>query len=339
MKTVPMAPTRHSSDTGRLDDLLGGLRAVGEATRLRILALCAEGDLTVGDLTQILGQSQPRVSRHLKLLCEAGVLERLPEGTAVFHRLADRGAGSALAQQVVKLLPRDDATLLLDRKRLDAIRAERAASAAAYFRKNAARWGELRSLYVEETRVEAELLRRLPSEGIADLLDIGTGTGRILELVAGRVGRGIGIDLSRDMLIVARANLQGAGIANCQVRQADMYRLPWTVPSFDAVTIHRVLHYAEDPARVIAEAARVLRPGGRLLIVDFAPHALERLRSEHAHRRLGFADDEVNKWCRAAGLRPAPVQHLPGKQLTVSIWQALRGPARLTAAAGGRRAA
>jgi len=334
-----MARTLHSPDSGTLDDLLGGLRAVGEGTRLRILALCAEGDLTVGDLTQILGQSQPRVSRHLKLLCEAGVLERLPEGTAVFHRLADRGPGSALAQQVLKLLPRDDAILLLDRKRLDAIRAERAASAAAYFRKNAARWGDLRSLYVEETRVEAELLRRLPAEGIGDLLDIGTGTGRILELVAGRVGRGIGIDLSRDMLIVARANLLSAGLANCQVRQADMYRLPWTEPSFDAVTVHRVLHYAEDPARVIAEAARVLRPGGRLIVVDFAPHALERLRSEHAHRRLGFADDEVNKWCRAAGLRPEPVQHLPGKQLTVSIWQALRGSARLAAAAGGRRAA
>ena len=334
-----MARTLHSPDNGTVDDLLSGLRAVGEGTRLRILALCAEGDLTVGDLTQILGQSQPRVSRHLKLLCEAGVLERLPEGTAVFHRLADRGAGSAVAQQVVKLLPRDDATLRLDRKRLDAIRAERAAGAAAYFRKNAARWGELRSLYVEEARVEAELLRRLPAEGIADLLDIGTGTGRILELVAGRVGRGIGIDLSRDMLIVARANLQGASIANCQVRQADMYRLPWTAPSFDAITIHRVLHFAEDPARVIAEAARVLRPGGRLIVVDFAPHALERLRSEHAHRRLGFADDEVNKWCRAAGLRPEPVQHLPGKQLTVSIWQAQRGPARLAATAGGRRAA
>ena len=327
---------RPGSDLG---DLLGGLRAVGEATRLRILVLCAEGDLTVGDLTQILGQSQPRVSRHLKLLCEASVIERLPEGTAVFHRLADGGAGSALARQVLKLLPRDDATLRLDRKRLDAIRAERAASAAAYFRKNAARWGELRSLHVEETRVEAELLRRLPDTGIGDLLDIGTGTGRILELVAGRVGRVIGIDLSRDMLIVARANLQSAGLGNCQVRQADMYRLPWTAPSFDAVTIHRVLHFAEDPARVIAEAARVLRPGGRLLIVDFAPHALERLRSEHAHRRLGFADDEVNKWCRAADLRPEPVQHLPGKQLTVSIWQALRGPARPAATVGGRRAA
>jgi ArsR family transcriptional regulator len=324
---------------GTLEELLSGLRAIGEPTRLRILALCAQGDLTVGDLCQILGQSQPRVSRHLKLLCEAGVLDRMPEGTAVFHRLADHGGAGALARRVLALLPPDDAVLGLDGQRLAAIRADRAAAAAAYFRKNAARWGELRSLHVDEARVEAELLRRLPAEGVDDLLDIGTGTGRILELVASRVRRAIGIDLSRDMLIAARASLHGAGIANCQVRQADMYRLPWSAPSFDAVTIHRVLHYAENPARVIAEAARVLRPGGRLIVVDFAPHALERLRSEHAHRRLGFAGEEVNKWCRAAGLRPERVRHLPGGPLTVSIWQAVRAPARPATAANGRRAA
>ncbi len=324
---------------GTLDGVLAGLRAVAEGTRLRLLALCAEGDLTVGDLSQILGQSQPRVSRHLKLLCAAGVLERLPEGTAVFHRLADQGPGAALTRQVLRLLPRDDAALRLDRERLGQIRADRAAAAAAYFRKVAARWGELRSLYVDEAKVEAELLCRLPAEGIGALLDIGTGTGRILELLAGRFRQGIGIDLSRDMLLVARANLQRAGVANCQVRQADMYRLPWREPQFDAVTLHRVLHYAEAPARAVAEAARMLRPGGLMLIVDFAPHALERLRSEHAHRRLGFGDGEINKWCRAAGLKPGPVQHLPGKQLTVGIWQALRGPQRAAAAAETGRAA
>jgi ArsR family transcriptional regulator len=324
---------------GSFDDVLAGLRAVAEGTRLRLLALCAEGDLTVGDLCQILGQSQPRVSRHLKLLCEAGVLERFPEGTAVFHRLADNGPGAALARQTLRLLPRDDPALRLDRERLERIRAERAAAAAAYFRKNAARWGELRSLYVDEAKVEAELLRRLPAADIGALLDVGTGTGRILELLAHRVGQGIGIDLSRDMLLVARANLQRAGIANCQVRQADMYRLPWREPTFDVITLHRVLHYAEEPARVIAEAARVLRPGGQLLIVDFAPHGLERLRTEHAHRRLGFGDEEVNKWCRAAGLRPEPVQHLPGRQLTVSIWQALRASQRAAATTARRAAA
>lgn len=320
-------------------DLLAGLRAVAESTRLRLLALCADGELAVGDLCRILGQSQPRVSRHLKLLCDAGLLDRFPEGAAVFHRLAESGPGVQLARHILRLLPPDDATLRQDRERLAAIRADRAAAAAGYFRKNAARWNEVRSLYVDETRVEAELLRRLPETGIADLLDIGTGAGRILELVAGRVARAVGIDLSRDMLAVARAHLQRAGLVNCQVRQADMYRLPWQDARFDAVTLHRMLHFAENPARVIAEAARVLRPGGTLIVVDFAPHGLERLRSEHAHRRLGFADDEVTKWLRAGGLRPEQPHHLPGRQLTVTIWQAQRAPQRSSAAARLRQAA
>lgn len=331
--------TRTTASGPAFADLLDGLRAVAETTRLRLLALCAEGELAVGDLCRILGQSQPRVSRHLKLLCDAGLLDRFPEGAAVFHRLADSGPGGQLVRHVLRLLPHDDATLRLDRERLDAIRADRATAAAAYFRKNAARWNELRSLYVDEGRVEAELLRRLPETGIADLLDIGTGAGRILELMAGRVARAVGIDLSRDMLSVARANLQRSGLANCQVRQADMYRLPWQDARFDAVTLHRVLHFAENPSRVIAEAARVLRPGGTLIVVDFAPHGLERLRSEHAHRRLGFADEEVTRWLRAAGLRTERPHHLPGRQLTVTIWQAQRGPQRLSAAAGPRKAA
>jgi len=319
--------------------LLTGLRAVAETSRLRLLALCAQGDLTVSDLCAILGQSQPRVSRHLKLLCDAGLLDRLPEGNSVRLRLADNGAGGALARQILQLLPPDDETLRLDRERLDEIRAGRAAAAAAYFRKNAGRWNKLRALYADEDRVAAELRRRLPSEKSIDLLDVGTGTGRLLELMAPHIGRGIGIDLSRDMLAVARANLLRAGIGNCLVRQADMYRLPWAEPQFDVITIHHVLHFAEDPAAAIAEAARLLRLGGRLLIVDFAPHALERLRSEHAHRRLGFADGEIVKWCRAAGLRAQRVQHLPGKELTVSLWQADRASLRAGAAANAGRAA
>jgi ArsR family transcriptional regulator len=317
-------------------ELLAGLRAAAETSRLRLLALCAEGELTVGDLSQILGQSQPRVSRHLKLLCEAGLLDRFPEGNAVFHRLAQSGPGASLARQVIAHLPAEDERLRLDRARLLEIRAQRASNAASYFRKNAARWNELRSLYVDERQVEALLLRLLPARGIGDLLDIGTGTGRILELVAPRVVRAVGIDLSREMLAIARANLERAGMANCQVRQGDMYRLPWTEPTFDAVTIHRVLHFAEAPARVIAEAARVLKPGGRLIVVDFAPHSIERLRLEHAHRRLGFAAAEVSHWCRTAGLRPDRARHLPGHRLTVTIWQATRPPLPRSAAQTGR---
>ncbi len=314
--------------------LLAGLRAAAEPTRLRLLALCAAGEVTVGELAQILGQSQPRVSRHLKLLCDAGLLDRFPEGSFVFYRLAQgssragsRGAG--LAERLAALLPTGaDETLRLDRERLAALQRARAEAAASYFRDNAARWDELRSLYVDEAEVEKALLALLPVGREDELLDIGTGTGRMLELFGPRVAQAIGIDRSREMLAIARSRLERAGLTNCRVRRADMYNLPWPGPSFDAITIHRVLHFAEEPERAIAEAARVLRPGGRLIVVDFAPHDMESLRTEHAHRRLGFADREVSDWCTAAGLRMNRVQHLPGGRLTVTLWQAVRPAAR-----------
>jgi ArsR family transcriptional regulator len=312
-----------------MQDLLSGLRAGAEPTRLRLLALCAQGEVTVSELTEILGQSQPRVSRHLKLLCDAGLLERLPEGAWVFYRLARpgnlaAGKAGALAQQLVGMLPKDDPVLVRDLQGLDAVRRARVDAAADYFSRNAGQWNEIRSLHVDEAEVERKLLELLPPEQLAELLDIGTGTGRILELFGDRGVSGVGIDASREMLAVARANLANNGMTNCYVRQGDMYRLPWADPSFDGVTIHHVLHFADEPARAIAEAARVLRPGGRLVISDFAPHELDHLRREHAHRRLGFADAEVTEWVRAAGLEPQPVVHLPGKPLTVALWAADR---------------
>ena len=311
-----------------MDSLLATLRAVAEPTRLRLLALCAQGELTVTELTQILGQSQPRVSRHLKLLCDAGLLTRFREGTWVFYALAD-GVGAepgGVGRLIAGLVPQDDPQIVLDRTRLDAIKRARAESAEAYFRSNAAHWDRIRSLHVDETEVENAIVDALPPGSVGDLLDIGTGTGRILVLLADRIDRGVGVDLSRDMLAVARANLEAAGLLNCQVRHADMYQIPFPDDSFDTVTIHQVLHYADNPALVITEAARVLRPGGRLAMVDFAPHALEDLRTEHAHRRLGFADPEVEEWMHHAGLSPGAVRQLPGDPLTVSLWLAEKPP-------------
>ncbi|MGE0724688.1 MAG: ArsR/SmtB family transcription factor, partial [Alphaproteobacteria bacterium] len=270
-----------------MQDLLNGLRAAAEPTRLRLLALCAHGELTVSELTQILGQSQPRVSRHLKLLCEAGLLDRYREGTWALFRLAAGEPGGALAQSLVDRIPADDETVARDLQRLAAIKVGRAEQAAAYFRANAARWDQIRSLYVDEREVERALLELLPQADAGDLLDVGTGTGRIVELFGRRGVRAVGVDLSRDMLGVARANLERADLRQCQVRFADAYQLPMAAASFDAVTFHLVLHYLDDPAEAIAEAARVLRPGGRLVVVDFAPHELEQLRADHAHRRLG----------------------------------------------------
>jgi ArsR family transcriptional regulator len=308
----------------QLDQVLIGLRAAAEPTRLRLLALCAHGDLTVTELTQILGQSQPRVSRHLKQLCDAGLLDRLPEGSWVFYRLRRDGPTGRVARQVLELLPLDSNGFARDRERFAAIRRTRSESASRYFRENAARWDEIRALHIADAEVEQRLLELIPPGEITSLLDIGTGTGRILELFGTKGVAGVGVDLSREMLQVARANLDRAGLKDCYVRQGDMYQLPWAGPSFDAVTIHQVLHYADKPDEVIAEAARVLRPGGRMAIVDFAPHELDQLRRDHEHRRLGFTDDEVRQWIAAAGLVPGPVIHLPGKKLTVSLWPATR---------------
>jgi len=307
-----------------MDELLTGLRAAAEPTRLRILALCALGELSVTELTHILSQSQPRVSRHLKLLCDAGLVERYREGNWIFHRIARAGAGAELARALVALVPSDAPDRALDLERLDGIRDARSEAAAAYFGRNAREWDVIRALHVDEAEVERRLVALLPEGRIRSLLDVGTGTGRVLELVAPHVDQAVGVDLSREMLTLARDRVGRGPLTNCSVRQADMYRLPVPGGSFDVVTIHQVLHFAQAPALAIAEAARVLRPEGRLLVVDFARHDLEYLRSDHAHRRLGFGDDEVAAWASACGLRAAAPVHLPGDPLTVTIWSADR---------------
>jgi ubiquinone/menaquinone biosynthesis C-methylase UbiE/DNA-binding transcriptional ArsR family regulator len=304
--------------------MLAGLRAVAEPTRLRLLLLCAETELTVSELVGILGQSQPRVSRHLRLLCEGGLLDRFREGAFVFYRLARRGDGADLARALLRLLPKDDSVAALDHERLEALKRERAAAAAAFFRANAPQWDKIRSLYVAEREVEAVLVAMLPADGVGDLVDVGTGTGRMLELFGPRVEHAVGVDLSREMLAVARVNLERAGLRNCSLRQGDMYQLPIASESIDAAVFHQVLHYAEDPRRALHEAARVLKPGGRLAVVDFAPHDVEALRTEQAHRRLGFADEEIVQWCAEAGFDPGSIAHLPGEPLTVTLWSARR---------------
>lgn len=300
--------------------LLTALRAVAEPTRLRLLALCAQGELTVSELVRIVGQSQPRVSRHLKQLSDAGLLERFREGSWVFYRSAQEGEAVEVVRRLVALLPDDDAMLALDRERLAEVKRQRAAAAEAYFRQNATRWDHLRSLQVDDAEVEQAVRRLLPAGDIRDFLDVGTGTGRLLQIFGPQVERAQGIDMSHEMLNVARSNLERWGLANCWVRQGDMYQLPFGPESFDAVSVHQVLHFADRPGRVVAEAARVVRPGGRVLVVDFAPHAVEELRLEHEHRRLGFADGEVTAWLAAAGLDADLVEHLPGTSLTVTLW-------------------
>jgi SAM-dependent methyltransferase len=306
-----------------MEDLLTQLRAAAEPTRLRLLALCARGAFNVSELCIVLGQSQPRLSRHLKLLAEANLLERLPEGPHVYFQLP---AGADLARLILARLPEDEPVLQADRRQAARIAAERARAASDAFRRDGMDWDEMRALGLDAQAIEAALLDALPAS-IASLLDIGTGTGRLLELLAERTQRALGVDASREMLALARARLSERGLADrCSVRLADMYRLPLADARFDVVTMQMVLHYAEDPAAALAEAARVLSPGGTLLVLDLASHDRAEVLERFAHRWPGFDDAAMAGWLGSAGCALARAAQLPGP-LAVRMWCATRLPA------------
>ncbi len=311
-----------------MEELLAGLKAIAEITRLRILFALSHGEMNVTELTHVLEQSQPRVSRHLKLMAESGLISRHKEGNWVLFRLREEGRGGALARALVDMLPGHDKLLREDLGRLETIRTQRQKLASTYFAANAAQWQKLRSLHVQEHAVEDALLAMLGTSTYELVLDLGTGTGRILELLAGRSTSAWGIDLSRDMLNVARANIEKAGLKNTQVRQADIYALPFADGSADLIAVHQVLHYLDDPQRALLEARRILKSGGKMIIVDFAPHELEELRTEHAHRRLGISAEQMSGFLARTGLilREHRVLLPPwlkaGTGLTVSLWLA-----------------
>jgi ArsR family transcriptional regulator len=304
---------------------------VGDPTRLRILRLLRAMELTVGELAQVLGQSQPRVSRHVKILIDAGLAERRKEGSWVFLSCAE----DARVQPLFALLDRwddldgKDPWALADATRLTAVRADRAAAAERYFAAHAQDWDELRSLHIAESEVEAAVARALEGRPIGRLLDVGTGTGRMIELFGRDAAHAVGVDRSPEMLRLARVKLADAGLASAELRQGDMYSLPLPAGSADTVIIHQVLHYALQPEAAVAEAARLLAPGGRLLVVDFAPHEREELRSRDAHARLGFADEAMLKYFESAGLEGRVVERLEGGELTVTLWCGERAEAKL----------
>jgi ubiquinone/menaquinone biosynthesis C-methylase UbiE len=301
-------------------------QAVSDPTRLRILALVARMELSVGELAQLLEQSQPRVSRHVRILADAGILERRKEGSWVFLKMAEPFHTRPLLELIDEWTDEDSRAVFdSDRARLDAVRADRAEAAARYFAAHADVWDSIRSLHVAETEVERAIDRVLGNAALGTLVDIGTGTGRMIELFGPRASEAIGIDRSSDMLRLARVKLESAGVRS-SLRQGDMYALPLADNCADCVIIHQVLHYAHAPADAIAEAARVLAPGGTLLVVDFAAHEREELRSRDAHLRLGFADEVMGGWFNSAGLEVDHVEHLLGGELTVTLWRGTKAP-------------
>jgi ubiquinone/menaquinone biosynthesis C-methylase UbiE/DNA-binding transcriptional ArsR family regulator len=332
--------------------VLDVLRAVGEETRLQIVVLLQHGELTVTDLTEVLGQSQPRISRHLKVLTEAGVVDKHREGTWAFFDLVTDGAIAELVGCVLARLGTHDPAMAVDLDRLAVVRSRRAAAAQEYFAGVAPRWDQERSLHAADEVVEAAVVEVAGERPYSSVLDLGTGTGRMLQLLThAGVERAIGLDSSHSMLAVARSNLERAEVRRADLRQGDVYNPPFERSSFDLIVVHQVLHFLDDPARAVREAARLLRPGGRLVVVDFAPHALEFLRTGHAHRRLGFRTDTVTGWMTQAGLAVGATRTLdpPGDGadlLTVCLWQATSpaassgqasSPAAVDATRGGDR--
>ncbi len=305
------------------------LRAAGEPTRLRILALLAREELAVMELSQVLGQSQPRVSRHLKLLAEAGLIERFPDGAWVFYRVSAAEPAHGFVGQVLNLASGDADELARDADRLEGVRAGRSAEALSYFSRNAARWDEIRSLQVAEAAVEAAILKAVGSGPYKRLVDLGSGTGRMLALLGPLAESSVGLDLSQQMLNIARSHVAEAGLKGVELRHGDIFKTGLPAGTADLVVVHQVLHYLSDPAAAVTEAGRLVAPGGRLLIVDFAPHDHEFLRASHQHRRLGFADAEMARWLAAAGLEaPKPVSLAPAAPggLTVKVWAAGKAP-------------
>lgn len=309
-----------------MEQLLAIFRAIGDPSRLRILLLVQGMELAVGEIAQVLQQSQPRVSRHLRILAEAGLVERVREGAWVFVRLGPAAISApalAAIEALAASVPGAADVGAADRARLAVVRADRAAAVDSWFAAHAGEWQQERSLHSSEAAVEAAILAALGDGTLGDLVDVGTGTGRMIELLGGKATTALGLDRNPEMLRLARSRLDAAELTAARVQTGDMYQLPLADAACDTIVLHQVLHYADDPAAVIDEAARVLRPGGRLLVIDLMPHNREELRVERRHLRLGFADEAVCGWMAQAGLKARVAGRLPPEgpdALGVTIW-------------------
>jgi ArsR family transcriptional regulator len=308
----------------KMNTLMKILKALAEPSRLRLLVLCNQGEFSVSELVYILGQSQPRVSRHLKVLCDAGLLQNIRDGIWVLYRITTETEPAAIAKKLLTSIPKDDPIIVMDHKRLGTIQSERGVSATDYFRCSALQWDKIRNLHIEDQKVEYVIDSILKEMPINKFLDIGTGTGRMLELAGAYAETLDGIDQSREMLAVARVNLERAGVKNYSLHKGDMYQLQVPDDKYDVICIHQVLHFSAKPSRAIAEATRALQPGGRLIVIDFVTHEMMELREIYHHSRLGFSDGEFVHWFQQNGLNFKKPVHLSGGKLIVGIWVGIK---------------
>lgn len=322
------------------DDVVAGLRAIGEPTRLRIAALMVVGELSVSELCRILGQSQPRVSRHLKLLGDAGLLQRHSEGTSAYFGPTADPRGRRLLHTVVRLLDDEDGILVADRARLHDVWSDRTRRASDYFDELAESWESMRSRHVADADVETAVVEfvakhhPLAEDGSprGRLLDLGTGTGRIMELLADRFEHVVGVDLSANMLNVARGKITESRLANCRVRQGNVYALDVGDELADVAVLHHVLHFLEDPSAALKQTSAAVAPGGLVVVVDFGRHQVDELRTQYGHRWAGFDTEQITRWFDAAELELIDSHHMtvdrpqPEETLSVALWLARRTP-------------
>ena len=296
------------------DDYIDALRAISEPTRFRLTRLCAQGELTVSELMRIVGQSQPRVSRHLKLLQDAGVLESFREQHWVFYRVAQNSPSQQLVSDLLQHLPADDDLMDFDQTRLNELRDARAKLSEEFVETEVPDWLRLHEYHGDELRFGDAVRDALAGREVGHLLDIATGTGRMLKIAGPLAESGVGIDLSKKMVMVARNALAEADLPHLTVRQEDMYQMRFPARHFDTVTIDQVLYFASNPDALIREATRVLKPSGRLLLVAFTEAA-----NAKTPPAVSIAISDIRSWLEDAGLKIVTTNVLPGDVLDISL--------------------
>jgi ubiquinone/menaquinone biosynthesis C-methylase UbiE/DNA-binding transcriptional ArsR family regulator len=298
------------------------LTALADATRSRMLLVLERQELTVGELCAVLQLPQSTVSRHLKTLADAGWVASRRDGTSRYYTLALDERGHATRR--LWLLLREEVSLTTsadqDARRLKGVLARRQTASQEFFASAAGQWDRLRA----EMFGAASYFHALPAllDDGWTVGDLGCGTGPVAAALAPFVTKVIAVDRSQDMLQAARRRLRD--FENVEVRRGELEALPLEDESLDAATLLLVLHHVPDPGAALREAARVLRPGGRLLICDMLPHDHEDYRQQMGHVWLGFGADQMRKLLATAGFSKARIANLPADP-------AAKGPALFVA--------